>query len=33
LKKRVLYFYLKFMTDINFSYIKMTSTLLNRDNI
>ena len=23
-----LYFYLKFMTDINFSYIKMTSTLL-----
>ena len=25
---RFLYFYLKFMTDINFSYIKMTSTLL-----
>ena len=28
LKKRVLYFYLRFMPDINFSYIKMTPTLL-----
>jgi hypothetical protein len=27
-RREVLYFYLKFMTDINFSYLKMTSTLL-----